>query len=120
MLEGSSDLSRSARFQSYIINKCAGYCRGKGAALNVISPSLDCRCTSLVPPDEARLPDAACADPESKGDAVLMFYNHMNVDESACRLANVPMQKESFIFHYNDYRATFENGVVTTKMVSLV
>lgn len=114
-LEGISDVDQPARFQTYSINKCAGYCRSKGVSLNAVSPSLACYCSSVIPSDAARADDAACA---ADGDGVALFYNHLNVDDSSCRVANVPMDKSNFNFHYNDYHATVDqDGVLNLKMV---
>lgn len=113
-MDGVLDLSSPARFAPYTISKCAGFCRSRGAALNAITPAFACHCINEIPSEDARAPDSACSD---KGDGAALFYNHLNVDDASCRLANVPMEKSSFNFHYNDYHATFDNGVMTTKMV---
>ena len=90
---------------------------GKAAAFNVITPALECYCTSLIPSDAARLPDGACKSKgKGKHTVAAVFYNHANVDSSSCRLANVEMKKDSFSFHYNDYHAEFDKGLMTLTM----
>jgi hypothetical protein len=117
-LEGLADAASPAHFEPYSIQKCAGYCRGRGAALNAITPALACHCTSAVPADDARLPDDACEEGKRDGGAAALFYNHADVDSTACRLANVPMSRDSFAFHYNEDFASFDQqGVMTLKMV---
>lgn len=115
-LEGVKDMGAPARFAPATIRKCAGFCRGRGAAFNAITPSLACYCTALVPPDAARLGEKACGGAKAKGKAAALFYNHANVDSSSCRLANVEMKKDNFIFHYNDYHAAFDGGMMTLTM----
>ncbi|KAI8476665.1 MAG: concanavalin A-like lectin/glucanase domain-containing protein [Monoraphidium minutum] len=112
-LDGVRDADNPARFAAYSVNKCAGYCRAKGSALNAISATFACHCLNVIPGEAARLAEASCGD---KGAGVALFYNHAAVAESSCRVANVPMEKSSFSFHYNDYHASFDNGVMTTKM----
>lgn len=72
-------------------------------------------CTSLIPSDAARLRDAECAElaptnASASSSAAALFYNHRRVDDSGCRLANVPMERGSFNFHYNEQNAAFSNG----------
>lgn len=102
-----------AQFVSYSVNKCAGYCRAQGSPLNAISTSFACHCVNAVPSEEARAPEAECVE---RGAGVALFYNHAATGEAACRLANVKMEKDSFSFHYNDYHASFDGGVMTLKM----
>jgi hypothetical protein len=116
------DRAAPAKFAAYSVRKCAGYCRGQGHALNVITRALECHCTSVIPDEGARLAEASCAadTPAGAPAGVALFYNHLNAAEKGCRLANVKMDKGSFNFHYNDYHASFDNGVMTLKMVCAV
>jgi hypothetical protein len=113
-LDGLRSSDPPAQFVSYSISKCAGYCRTKGAPFNAITPNFECRCLNVIPAEAARAPDAACGD---KGAGAALFYNHADAGEATCRVANVPMEKNSFNFHYNDNHASFDNGVMTIKMV---
>ena len=88
----------------------------------MLTPQLRCACTSVVPSDAARLPESECAadgaQQQQAPRGAALFYNHRRVDESGCRVANVPLRRDAFSVHYNEHNAAFDEaaGVMTLKM----
>ena len=59
-----------------------------------------CICTQEIPQAEAVIDKSKCEAKDSN--AVPVYYNHRYANVKACRIVNVPMEKSSFRWAYNE------------------
>lgn len=100
------------------LDRCTPACRERNHTFSVIEGATGaCHCASAIPPDSARAPEGDCSA-KRRGAAALFYHHHAG---KGCRLANVPVRRESFDVHYGEHNLAWSapNGGVPTLTVRM-